>query len=413
MLTMALVGLLLVAGGCASARSGANAKTMGNAPKETGPSLYTIDIGDPELKKHTVDMREGEIVDAATGRTIEFEAMIEQLAKADVVFLGESHTSMSIHKWQDRIIRALHAKGVDLKIGMEFFQREVDDHLASWVKGWLTERGLMYLTGWYATGGYNFGYYRPFISFARDAGIPVFGANVPRMIIRTISRQGFDALSPEQKAEIGDVDTSNKDHQTLIKAYFGGADMGHGQGGIPEEQFMRMYSAQRTWDTVFANSAITAHEDWNGTVVIIVGSGHLGYNLGSSLILEKSSDLKAMTVMPVIMTDSGMRRVKRSYGDILIGVPEDSNPAHYPSFGVSGSDKDGAVVVGMLFPNSEAFKAGMKAGDVLVALDGKPIKDATDMRIRLAAKSWGDTAVFTVKRGDEEVTVEITPKREE
>ena len=116
--------------------------------------------------------------------------------------------------------------------------------------------------------------------------------------------------------------------------------------------------------------------------------------------------------MPVHVPEGTARQVRRSFGDIIIGVPEDTNPAYYPSFGVSATDHGGAVVVGMLFPGTEALKAGMKQGDVILALDGESVRDATDMRIRLAAKNWGETATFTVKRGEEEVTIEITPKKE-
>jgi uncharacterized iron-regulated protein len=413
-LATTILSIALLSGGCATARIPAQADEP--SARSSGPSLTELPLGKPELKNQFVAIEAGKIYDASTGKLLSFERLVDRLSAVRVVFLGESHTSMQIHRMQARIIRALYERNPNIMIGMEFFQRADDEVLKEWSRGWLTERGLLYKAGWYEDGGYNFGYYRPILDFARENGLPVIGINIPRTVLRTISTQGYDALDEEARTMVGAIDVTNEEHRRLIRHYFGGANMGHGGAEseeAAEERFERMYAAQRTWDTVFANSVIEAARDFDGIIVVIVGSGHVAYNLGSNLVLARQSDLSQATVMPVTLDDAEeMRRTVRSYGEYLFGVKDDSDPAFYPSFGLSARNHAGNVVVGMLFPGSLAAEAGFRSNDVVLSINGEPVKDVTDMRIRLSRFNWGETAEFLIRRDGEEMALSITPKRE-
>lgn len=402
----ALVPTVLMLGGCAPKKQ---------PVAKLQPSQMTVDtlaLGNPALKNSYVNVNVNQIIDAASGEPVSFDAMIDRLLEAKVVYLGESHTSYGIHRFQDRVIRALHARKARLKIGMEFFYRDNKAVLDDWTAGRIDEEQLLRGTGWYMGGGYHFGYYRPFITFAQEERIPVVGLNIPRTILRAVSTKGLDSLAPEQKAEVGAVDVSNPEHRRLIEFYFGGADMGHGGGNEAEAKARldRMYAAQCTWDQVFADSAIRALKDTDAMMVVIVGSGHVAYDLGTNRRLREISGWKTATVMPVhVDKDAGPATAVRSLGDFIVGFEQDMDPEYYPNFGVSAADRDGKIVVGMLMPGNTALKAGLAMGDVITALDDQPLKDVTDLRIRLSKKNWGDSAMLTVKRGESEMKITITP----
>ena len=57
----------------------------------------------------------------------------------------------------------------------------------------------------------------------------------------------------------------------------------------------------------------------------------------------------------------------------------------------------GAEVV-IVQPDSPAAKAGMKLGDVVVAVDGEPIKDGTDLTTTLARHQPGERVNLTIYR---------------
>src|SRR5262249_31053588 len=60
---------------------------------------------------------------------------------------------------------------------------------------------------------------------------------------------------------------------------------------------------------------------------------------------------------------------------------------------------------GLVAPGSTAEAAGIKPGDVLKELDGKPIANEAQMRIVLATKYEGDTITVKLLRDKEEVTL--------
>jgi serine protease DegQ len=99
-----------------------------------------------------------------------------------------------------------------------------------------------------------------------------------------------------------------------------------------------------------------------------------------------------------------------------IGVePQDITPELAESFGLS--KKSGAIIAGVL-KGGPADKAGMRPGDILVEVEGKPVSDTTDMLNIIAQLTPGNRAKMTVLRKSQESTLEIVvgkrprPRRE-
>jgi len=69
-------------------------------------------------------------------------------------------------------------------------------------------------------------------------------------------------------------------------------------------------------------------------------------------------------------------------------------------------------VVSTVVEDSAAARAGILPGDVFVAIDGNAIETFADIP-RVVAPNHGIEMLFTVKRGDEEVTLPVIPKKTE
>ncbi len=67
---------------------------------------------------------------------------------------------------------------------------------------------------------------------------------------------------------------------------------------------------------------------------------------------------------------------------------------------------DGAVVV-KTEPNSPAAKAGLKAGDVVTGINGKPVRGSADLRNRMGLVPIGDEAELRVLRGGKPIAVRV------
>ncbi len=61
-----------------------------------------------------------------------------------------------------------------------------------------------------------------------------------------------------------------------------------------------------------------------------------------------------------------------------------------------------------IMPNSPAFKAGLKGGDILFEFDGKPIQNLYDFTYALRAKKPGDKVKVKVRRGSDVVEADVT-----
>ncbi|RJG07244.1 Do family serine endopeptidase [Noviherbaspirillum cavernae] len=100
-----------------------------------------------------------------------------------------------------------------------------------------------------------------------------------------------------------------------------------------------------------------------------------------------------------------------------IGVePQDITPELAESFGLNR--KSGAIIAGVL-RNGPADKAGIRPGDILVAVEGKPVSDTTDMLNLIAQLTPGNKAKMTVLRKSMETTLDVVvgkrpkPRRED
>src|SRR2546423_6813616 len=72
--------------------------------------------------------------------------------------------------------------------------------------------------------------------------------------------------------------------------------------------------------------------------------------------------------------------------------------------------KDGGVLITSVSDNSPAAKAGLKAGDVITAIDGEKVTSPGDITRVLGKKETGDVSL-TVVRGKNTRTVTVTPEK--
>ena len=76
--------------------------------------------------------------------------------------------------------------------------------------------------------------------------------------------------------------------------------------------------------------------------------------------------------------------------------------------GLSSEDEKGGGIKVTLAPDdAPAGKAGVKEGDLITAIDGKPVADYEAFYSAMLTKKPGDAAKFTLKRGGKEETVEV------
>lgn len=112
--------------------------------------------------------------------------------------------------------------------------------------------------------------------------------------------------------------------------------------------------------------------------------------------------IPAKIVRPTV--DSLIKYGKVSHGYIGIGI-NDVTPDEAKFFHVNNAS--GAVVT-QVEPNSPGAKAGLKVGDVITELNGKPVSDAGDLQVEVGEKQPGTTLHLKALRNGNSVDVPVT-----
>jgi uncharacterized iron-regulated protein len=386
-----------------------------------GPSVLNLKLGDPVRRDLKADLVLDGITDTRRGDLITPMELARRLETAQVVYVGEEHTDMAYHIVERRMIEALHDAGREVLIGAEMFPTGAQPVLDRWNQGAISPADFTDKeSGWYENWGYRWEYYRDIFVYARDHGIPLFGINLPREVIRAVRAKSFDSLTPEQAKLLQfPVDTTNAEHRTLFRAYFNADDPLHGSGASAAEMLEGLYRAQCAWDAAMGWNAAAALEKRKGknpVVVILIGGGHVAYGLGSPRQLAAHSTRRIATIMPVPVQDSDGAKVpavQASYADFLWGIPAQTDPA-YPSLGISLAGKEGAAQkVIEVEKNSPAERAGLHVGDAIESLDGRTVTSLGTFRRWMANYEWGDTVNVAAKRDDKSMALTVALRRQQ
>jgi len=214
--------------------------------------------------------------DGASGARLGLDELLGELARADAVFLGETHTDETTH----RVELAVYAGLLELREGrvvlaLEMFERDVQPELDAYLAGELDEAAFLGRSRpWsnYRTA------YRPLVERARGAGGPVVAANFPAPLIRRIAMEGREVLEgladsrqapaqlfPNTEAYWRRVDNAIRSHRSMMAASRG-----------DDEQ--RLYTTQTLRDNSMGEACALAIDEHPGHVVLLVNGGfHSAY----------------------------------------------------------------------------------------------------------------------------------------
>lgn len=376
-------------------------------------SILHMPIGDPARKGREVAVTLDGITDTATGDLVSPAGMAKRLDGVGMLFIGENHTNQDFHDVQFRAIRALHDAGREVMIGLEMFPYTEQAVLDNWIAGRYTEDGFVELGRWYDNWGYHWNYYRNIFNYARENGIRMVAVNSPRELVKAVRSKGFDSLTPEEAAHLPPkLAPENEEHMALYRASFSKDDALH----MNAQMLDGMYRAQTMWDATMgwnALQALKANGNPKAIMVVLIGAGHVTYGLGSPRQIAPWYDGKIAELVPVTVLDDEQKPVKKvraSYATFVWGVPGETDTL-YPGLGASlmgplGKDPSQVIAVS---DKSIAERAGIKVGDVLLAIDGKTV--GGDTRGLMSKYRWGDVVTVRLRRDGKEMDLEVPVRR--
>lgn len=233
---------------------------------------------------------EPRILRVADRRELKPQELLKEIDASDIVFVGEVHTRKSHHEAQLEIIKALHASGANIAVGVEMFRKENQETLDKWVAGELQEAEFseIYHRNW----GLPWSQYRDIFVFVRENKIPLVALNIPRSVIRQVVKEGFASLTPEQLSELppGIECKVDATYEEFIKDALG--------EHAGELSFKNFCEAQMVWDNAMAHNAIEYLDGNPGKrLVVLAGSGH-SWKRGIPSQVSRLSGYSSSVILP-------------------------------------------------------------------------------------------------------------------
>jgi uncharacterized iron-regulated protein len=204
--------------------------------------------------------------------------MLDQLATANVVYLGEIHDRPADHAAQLTIIQALHQRQPRLIVGLEMVQRPFQAALDDYLAGKLSEADLQTRTEYAQRWGFPWEFYAPILRFAQAQGLRGLALNAPREVTRKVARQGLESLTWAERRfipPVSAIEVGPESYRQRLQALFAGM---HGKSG---RSFERFFQAQVLWDETMAEQVAEAVRRYpDHAIVVLAGQGHVVYGEG-------------------------------------------------------------------------------------------------------------------------------------
>lgn len=252
----------------------------------------------------------------------DFESMVADLGRADVVFVGEQHDDPDTHRLELAIIEGLVRRHRPVVIAMEMFERDVQPVVDEYVNGMIPESQFLAQTRpWprYETD------YRPIIEFAKAHRLAVVASDVPRHIASDVAKTGssvIEALGRDRGLAARELHCApSGDYYDRFMAVMGG----HPPSGDPAAPDAaatnnRFFLAQCLKDETMGESIANAFDQYAGraTIVHINGAFHSDYREGTAESARRRLPNRRIAVVSVVPVDD-LDALKPGEDDLRVG----------------------------------------------------------------------------------------------
>jgi len=326
-----------------------------------------------------------------------------QLLEKRVVYVGESHDRYEHHLNQLEIIRRLYNDNPKVAIGMEFFQQPFQQYLDAFIAGEIDEKTFLEKSEYYKRWRIDYRHYRPIILFAKEHSIPLIALDILEEIGRQVGKVGIENLDEDDKKHLpSDVVRTNTEYSDMLKAIFAQ------HPNMNDQIFERFMDVQLVRDETMAENTVKfLQEHPEHRMVVLAGSGHIAYGHG---IPDRVA--RRMEVSNAIVINGMGLELTPDLGDYILL----SEAIQLPKAALLGvildTSQEGIVKISDFGADSPAKRAGVKADDQLINLDGHNVANLVDVKFNLLDKKPGDKVQINVRRknwlgNDKEMQIDV------
>jgi uncharacterized iron-regulated protein len=278
-----------------------------------------------------------------TGRVATWADLMEGVAWAEVIFLGEVHDHVEGHLLQQAIVEDALASFPGTAVSMEMFERDDQPVVDAYLRGEISVDELVERTkslGWGASPFRESSAeerraiwdlnYQPVVDEAKLRGARVIAANAPRAYVRRARMEGYDALRalPAEERALFDLPGSLEDG--VYRSAFDAVMLREGEDRNDPEVRTRIdntYRSQQVWDTTMGRSIAMAFEPREGDpdgaavtkVIHLVGGFHVDRRAGTvTRLLEARPGTRVLTIQVIPADERRITDGDRGRADLVI-----------------------------------------------------------------------------------------------
>jgi len=350
------------------------------------------------------DLQTGQILHLPTGLTVNFSQMMDSVATSRVIYIGETHDNIEAHKVQLQIIKRL-SEEFPVAIGLEMFRRSAQVQLGQWNAGKLSMKKLKNL--FHKNWGTGYKLYQPIFDFARTRKLPLIGLKSTREVENSF-RSGDPAPDGTFYPELNEQDPY---HRAFSMAAFGGH---RGTNKALEKPYRMLL----LWEETMAHtvSQFLMNPKYKETKLVVLSGGfHVQYGFGIPKRAFRRVPHSYSIIQPTV-TDIPEELKNREMEVEKVLIPlyaadyawkvEYKVPDNV-RLGVRLAKKQEGIMVIEVMENTNAKRAGMLEGDVLIHMDGQKISSVEEVLEQLQNKNFTDRSIFNVLRAGREIKIKV------
>ena len=344
------------------------------------------------------------------------QKIIANAAKQDVVLLGEQHDLEDHHRWQLQMLSALHAQRPNMVIGFEMFPRRMQPVLDQWVAGSLSIQAFLKQTEWDKVWSFPPHLYMPLFEFARINKIPMLALNVDKKLTRRVAEEGWENVPEEAREGIGRPAPALPDYLVFLRDIYRMHDEktetpGGQKTKSSDAAFKGFVESQLTWDRAMAE-ALSLETSPAGSknpalVVGIMGSGHIRYGHGVPHQLAYLGVPKVTSLLPVAL-EGECALIEAGVATAVFIMPNKAMPpSEPPRLGIALEDAAQGLQISAVAAGSLAEKTGLRAGDRIVDIAGRPASGSGDALATIRRQPAGTWLPLRIARGDSQLDLVV------
>lgn len=251
-----------------------------------------------QLERAMVDMR--------AQRFTTFEAMVAQVAQAQVIAVGEEHYHLPIQALVLHMLNVLTQRRPQrLALAMEFLERDMQPAVDAYLAGTLDESTFQRRIG--ASEDFMQLYF-PLLEHARDNGMPVLAMNIPRRLANQVAKDGLQAtLASLSEADKAYVPDPLSEITTEYRTYFLQAVAAAHPPKDAQQATRFLEAAHLKDDTMAATLAQFLERHTDFTVLALAGRFHIDYAKALPRLLRQRQPnvtMQRLTMMAVTPADT-------------------------------------------------------------------------------------------------------------